>query len=113
MISHELAKELKDAGFPQDGDDGFREVGAPVPRIVNYHRDSRETNDINIPTLSELIEACERDGYFDFRLQHDKSGKKWFAHIIENSRTKSLHAATIISEGLTPEDAVARLWLAM
>jgi hypothetical protein len=103
MITYELAKKLKDAGFPQEG------------RGDTYNEKSytREMPCACAPTLTELIEACERDGYFDFKLQHDKSGKKWFAHIVENNPTKSLHSATIICEGLTPEEAVVRLWLAM
>jgi beta-xylosidase len=34
---------------------------------------------IYIPTLEELVEACDRDGYFDFSIKHDKAGSKWYA----------------------------------
>jgi hypothetical protein len=53
-MPYELAKELKDAGFPQKSDYGFR--GAS---IISYHRDVPLETDVRIPTLEELIERVE------------------------------------------------------
>lgn len=96
MIDYELAKKLKDAGFPQKmrvGENGLETE-------PNDGRISNEGGDwIYLPSLSELIEACG-DGYFTLQ-----SGQGlWQAG-------KTLNPEW--SEGQTPEEAVARLWLAL
>lgn len=93
----ELAKQLKDAGFPQPP--------KPPPEYASlaWH------GDVYIPTLSELIEACgELPIIF-------KSGGRWFAatwegkffgdHYIDGRLEYNLQ------ESDTPEEAVAHLWL--
>jgi hypothetical protein len=77
MISKELAKQLQDAGFPL------------------ARRKQRET--MAVPTLSELIEACEPKY---FTLEQEKDEPKWTA------RQRGRGAG-----GATPEEAVAHLWL--
>lgn len=85
-MKYELAKELKDAGFPQHSCTDI----------------TCSKNALTIPTLSELIEACG-DGRFKL------------------SRTKMWHAVIQKGDmpshdwkhGFTPEEAVARLWLAL
>ena len=83
-MTYELVKQLKEAGFYLQ-----ENKGTPYP-----------------PTLSELIEACG-EGYFN--LNSTKSGKgydnHWAAYFGENPEAKGL--------GKTPEEAVAKLWLAL
>jgi len=52
------------------------------------------------PTLSELIEAC--GVYFDFLANN---GRNW--------RARSVMEKTAEGEGSNPEEAIARLWLAL
>jgi hypothetical protein len=95
-ISYELALELKNAGFPQRVPDG----DGPYGKEPYY-----------LPTLSELIAACGRG----FRLENltengvvNNGGKdEW--HAFFNDRS----IANFIGMGATPEEAVARLYLAL
>lgn len=88
MIPYELAKKLKDAGFPQEMKDG-----SMLDDGLNNEGYGPET--AYDPTLSELIEAC---GESFVMLGHRGSG--WFSESISN-----------IGNGTTPEEAVANLWL--
>ena len=62
-IDYELAKELKDAGFPQTQFEVFCKHGCPP---FNQHEESRQlqcgechlADLVYFPTLEELIEAC-------------------------------------------------------
>lgn len=88
-MTYELAKQLKDAGFPlEKRNGGF--VGIPG-------------NDIAISTLSELIEACgnklDEINHFPY-----ETNNKFRAVNIDNK---------IEQYGKTPEEAVAKLWLAL
>lgn len=99
MISYELVKKLKDAGFPQKGSGQdfvvIGETGDGFPTGKHY-----------IPTLSELIEAVRKiGGYPKFLLEHDRE-MGWQASLF--SLQDCPHA-----EGSTPEEAVANLWLAL
>lgn len=86
-IPYELAKELKDAGFPQHpkGDYGTHDCGC-----TNIYYCT--------PTLSELIEACGQE----FDCLDNLRTEGWAA----NSRKYRIVRRT-------PEEAVARLWLAL
>src|ERR1035441_10591975 len=99
-MGYELAKQLKDAGFPQKGDYGFRPlVYEGTAQIVNYHRDVPLEHDVYIPTLSELIEAC---GKQFARLVHPVVTKPaWRAEEHYFSQNK-----LAIGEGSSPEEAV-------
>lgn len=60
-MNYELAKQLKAAGFFQDGDgfyisEFFDEKGVHEPSI------GANDGDVYVPTLEELIEACEERG---------------------------------------------------
>lgn len=99
MITYELAKRLKDAGFSQVGSSGI------------YPEGNREHNPKNlcyVPTLEELIEAVgdEFGGLIQFHKDNGTSDK-WIAH----------NYTTLIGyieiEGETPSEAVANLWLAL
>lgn len=96
MISYELAKELHDASFPQIGT-GKRI--APPDKIV-----ARRHDFVYVPTLDELIEAC---GPHFFSLVYDL-GKGWRCF----SDTDQWNTVAT-SDGSTPAEAVARLWLAL
>jgi hypothetical protein len=93
-MDFELAKRLKDAGFP------IREetrVGFKAFLI------EEEEKWYQYPTLSELIEAC--GSKFILEVGFTASGEKgWIAH--EGFWGKE-------ARGSTPEEAVARLWLAL
>lgn len=102
-IDYTLAKELKEAGYkePQDGLSYFSVAEltlAGIPLDENAY----------IPTLSELIEACGEDFY---RLTYRKDDtppifnpEHWSA-----MPKTSAHCG----KGKTPEEAVAKLWLAL
>jgi len=98
-MNYELAKELKDAGFPQDGHFGIDAVGtvgcigdhpAKLPLIVKA------------PTLSELIEACGERSFILNAARTRGHRNSWYAE-----------AGGVEAIGPTPEEAVARLWLAL
>ena len=90
-MNYALAKELKDAGFPKS-----------TPRFSDEFGRGQYTDDVYYPTLSELIESCG-EKFESLRLEMgDGTGLFWRAH-------SSLSRA----DGKTPEEAVARLWLAL
>ncbi len=114
-MKYELAKELKDAGFPQGclpfycdeckkdqyNDEGIDHCSCFLDAETHEPRDVFPTNTY-IPTLSELIGAC---GAYkkSFTLQHRMGIKHgWQA---QRSIKSKIYA--------TPEEAVARLWLAL
>ena len=101
-MDYALAHDLKDAGFPQGGNG--RWLFNPNAIVV------RAQDRAYAPTLEELIEACgER---FLMLLKHDdnsgwtaaKEGDVLFIDGKENPN---------LSIGLTPAEAVARLWIAL
>jgi hypothetical protein len=88
MISYQMARNLKDAGFPQS------EL-ARAQQQAGYDY-------VSLPTLSTLIEACgENFGALG------REPDCWVAceYVSERGEWTNAH------EGETPEDAVARLWL--
>jgi hypothetical protein len=100
MISYKLAKELKDAGFPQLVKQGYM-----VHDWVNYP----DAEHYYEPTVSELIEACG-EGFE--QLQRNYTGEpmggpgKWLAcHTPDNGETSDCVVAD------SAEEAVAKLWL--
>lgn len=110
-MNYELAKQLKDAGFPQDGEGEniFNETW-DEPNTEKYH----ERPSAYLPSLSELIEVCG--------VSFESLTKTSFSACQDNSLVLSVeepnvaYLATSIAEevkgwGLTPEEAVAKLWL--
>lgn len=98
QIEYELAKELKDAGFPKS------QLWKEAPNgdeFVFVDDDSRA-----VPTLSELIEACGKkvDGKF-FRLEANPHS--WTAEYVRFGMCQFTFQMP------TPEEAVARLYLAL
>lgn len=95
-MNYELAKELKEAGFEQ-------KKASHLPHIDNEGPFCCvEGCNVYAPTLSELIEACgER---FSQLVAPTKTiGKIWVASGFGWKE----------EGGSTPEEAVARLWLAL
>lgn len=105
-MEYTLAKELKDAGFPQKyGETRLgRWVAPDGSRLGIIHSGDDARSACYLPTLSELIEACgER---FDSLVLHEKianDGGYWEATGDEYFN----------DTGPTPEEAVARLWLSL
>jgi hypothetical protein len=92
-MTYELAKTLKDAGFPQNLNPGNGEGFV-------YEGDHPKGPGVYCPTLSELIEACGSDFY---ELKNLTFG--WIANADSDYLKRG--------DGSTPEEAVARLWLAL
>lgn len=110
-MNYDLAKRLKDAGFPQPNFEQNKHLSwqAEAPQ---GHANFQETL-VYCPTLSELIKACvalSTEG--DFHLEknpEDSRGKKnggWGASVDCFKNDDYIH-------GSTPEEAVAELWLAL
>lgn len=101
MLNYELAKDLRDAGFPQDG------FGMPECAIEGGHDGPCEA--VYLPTLSELIAACGGDGPTGFQLYQEWKTRDY----VEWEATSGFGQAQKRGRGTTPEEAVARLWLAL
>jgi hypothetical protein len=97
-MTPELAQELKDAGFQQGKSDRFFDEDGLLLWRTSYAKTKTDC-----PTLSELVEACgEREFALLREIVFGVSG--WKAIVYEP-----------VTEcgGTTPEEAVARLWLAL
>lgn len=99
-MEYELAKQLKDAGFPQKvsvntmiwkNGDWTVALGEEIELATVLVR----------PTLSELIEECGTR----VRLDWFPATKSAYANCCDKSQHQHL--------GSTPEEAVAHLWLAL
>ena len=103
-MNYELAKKLKDAGFPQK----YVCYGMAYSDTTHFGLlkadDEWKENYVLIPTLSELIEACE--------------GRYPNMVIVKGSLGWNAGVGSGITDGVaiedncsTPEEAVANLWL--
>ncbi len=98
-MDYELAKELKEAGFVKPE----HPKGDTLASRDNIHDRSL---DVYRPTLEELIEACGVDiGVFVFS-DKTEGANAWTKYADPDDFTTYYH-------GLTPTEAVARLWLAL
>jgi hypothetical protein len=101
-MDNSLAKDLKDAGFPQSG------------KSCDTHSDINDSTLVEQfvhPTLSELIEACPKQmGSATFVLGSANQGKAWVACYFD---FRANRGAELNESGQTPDEAVARLWLAL
>jgi hypothetical protein len=115
-MTYELAKGLKDAGFPQDTHFFFDEDGR-----VGCEGDRRggvefvRTNlCVAAPSMAELIEACppilNADTFDEARFSLSWLEGKWVAMYDECDYSPLLKLS---AEAPTPEEAVVRLWLAL
>jgi hypothetical protein len=98
-MRYPLAKELKDAGFPQGGDG--TSLGPP-DKIV-WRRDDR----VYRPTLAELIEGCGSG----FRSVERLADGDWQARADRNSADGTVVEAVGRAQAI--DEAVAHLWLAL
>lgn len=93
-MNYELTKELKEAGFPQEGGGTFskyrKDIDGKNVEVVNVY----------IFTLSELIKACGKP--LALQIDDDKCEAQSYGD-----------RPRITETGSTPEEAVARLWLAL
>jgi len=101
-MNYELAKQLFDSGFKNEGNDAERENH----RIQDG---SLHGTNFGVPTLSELIEACgerfmQLSKVYGVRISDHVSVPQWLAIAV--------HLKEYVI-GDTPEEAVARLWLAI
>lgn len=97
-MNYELAKELKDAGFPQETQWVYVDVGREWPPSLILRQPAYGGGiPTAAPTLEELIFAVDD---LKFTILHDKDG--WYA---ENEKGLSP------SDCKSPEEAVAQLWL--
>lgn len=94
MIDYELAKKLKNTGFPQ-------RVAAKHPGYTGFGYGYVDDLGLYYPTLSELIEECGT------RVQLDWFPDTSTAYV--NCCERKEHERT----GSTAEEAVANLWLAL
>lgn len=94
-MEYKLAEKLKDAGFPQG--EGMYSLQGEEPRYLT--EDPIKWGNAYLPTLSELIEACGEG--LSLLLKMDEGD--WNAVGSNGS----------INLGKTPEEAVAKLWLAL
>ena len=95
-----LAKELKDAGFPQNG------------KSCDTHSDINDRTLIERvvhPSLSELIEACPKQ-MGTATSGSANQGQAWVACYFD---FRANRGAELHEIGQTPDEAVARLWLAL
>ena len=114
-MNYQLAKKLKDAGFPQKREytyHGFTLNGEEVKQGLIEEI-------IPFPTLSELIEACgEEFKQLERKLIGQEKTVEWFAiRIFDREELRKIgytddHTpGSYIFSGSTPEEAVVNLWL--
>jgi len=117
-MNYELAKQLKDAGFPQDclwslwgtQDEFDSGSGFVTEPSLTKGVPSWAVN-LALPTLEELIEACPKNiGSATFVLGSANQGKKWVACYFDFVTNR---CAELNESGSTPVEAAARLWLAL
>lgn len=104
-MNHELAKQLKDAGYPQ----GLTEHQYGwVEAHQAFELDNGDmTVGVSVPTLSELIEACG-----DKFVYLHKQKNQWNAVGIQ-MKYEDKQSDRMNCGGSTPEEAVTNLWLAL
>jgi hypothetical protein len=96
-LDYKLARDLSDAGFPQEGRGTW--IGDPAAIVM------RRADRVYLPTLSELIAACGKCGL----LPVEPDGWEAVYPVGQNPYRDASHVAF----GSTPEEAVAHLWLAL
>lgn len=121
-MNYELAKQLKDAGFPQKvwsfylGNYAYNEKGELHLLHVDNDEGGLVGNDYNhreesnhewtkCPTLSELIEEC--------RKELDEIVIYITDNLVEVKGANPTYGLDLSVEGSTPEEAVANLYLAI
>ena len=113
-MNYDLARELRDAGFPQMGDGDALilhnrkdpendQTMSVIPWAIYVYHPQKGKEVMYAPSLSELIEACG-ESFEALTMEHSHQGNGWNAIAFYGGRH---------GHGGSPEEAVARLWLAM
>lgn len=118
IMDYKLAKELKDAGFPQTSDEGRESENVDVfiePSGTLCRRwNAVEFPAYRIPTLEELIEACRKEKHFVSVGESGHVPEEWEAKIECWERYQEPgDDVREFKVGSTPQIAVAKLWLAL
>ena len=113
-MEYELALKLKNAGFPvEENGNKFYCNGNLCGR--NYDDCYEEI--VRIPTLSELIEACGEEFGELVRCNDYEIKPMWRAYPTREAFNESDNDCEVdccgYETGSTPEEAVAKLWLAI
>lgn len=101
MIDYTLAEQLKNAGFPSGSGEDYISTG-PFEQWL-------------YPTLPELMDACGEENFSIHKVTHTENTggipvitKSWGVELYTSDPDKDEYFS-----GSTPEEAVARLWLAL
>lgn len=122
MISYELAKQLKEAGFPRDFGDGWamfltNEEEGIISTVPWWHYVYKPNDPpaIYVPTLEELIEACGDVEDLDIirRFVGGSMGVEWRVTLTKHVDLEEIVITDFGGMGSTPSEAVAKLWLAL
>src|SRR5215204_4623294 len=97
MLSYKLAQELRDAGFPQEGNGAW--IGPP-DSLVWRSRDRGYA-----PTLSELIQACGNNWFSISKVLHESKPVE--------GQFVAFSTQGQVGRGSSLKEAAARLWLAL
>lgn len=112
-MNYELAKKLKDAGFPQYGEGEKYCEPQWRARKIDFNFVSCDcdhtTDEAYFPTLGELIEACGDE--FNCLFKHPEEEWRAGYAVSEVEAGFGFANRTKIGDGSTPEEAVANLWL--
>jgi len=111
-MTYELAKELKDKGFPQKKNNAVEKIPDQVNHTsVGPH--DRIVTTVTVyysPTLDELIEACG-DG---FKRLEKFTGPGWYAQSFSTKDDDDMWKGTGVQVcGKTSVESAGRLWLAL
>lgn len=117
-MTYELAKQLKDAGFPQTLATNkfplfYNKDGEFGNAVIDFNGIDSESA-IYVPPLSELVEACDsKDYYFSVGRSAKEGDEQWEAKIEDWGKGYSEPGDEVKEwkTGSTPEEAVAKLWL--
>ncbi len=114
-MDYELAKKLKEAGWPQEENDHTGQHW--LDEAGSYDHPTGDENECVAPPLPELIEACLKQDIDCFRLEKDCiikfNGKEKPEHWRAECMSSSWSNNKIEFFGSTPEIAVSNLWLAI
>lgn len=122
MLSYELCKKLKDAGFPQKGTVELKHSCPHWAVKSDMFPDGDFSRSCDCwkpyePTLSELIEACKEDQIVIWKWIGEKDGEKckeWYAGLYNFGSPRYIDDyPEPKAEGDTPEEAVAFLFISL
>lgn len=115
-MNYELVKQLKDAGFPQN--ESNPQVHTDIcGNFDNTDPDCKSENRGVSPTLEELLEACGHAIILRDFLNIELPDEQRLGAPNEWVWGAQINFETIVKRisgwGVTPREAVARLWLAL